>query len=111
MASERDGISLDVMVPSMENMFGFKPLLNAEVNFFNYKGTNSIVLVAIVDHDYCFRYIGANWRNSDGGIFRKCPLCQELENSKLPHGRFLVGEDAFPLKTYLLKLYSHRSDI
>jgi hypothetical protein len=31
----------------------------------NYKGTISIVLVAIVDHDYCFQYIniGANWRN------------------------------------------------
>jgi hypothetical protein len=33
MASERDGIFLDFMVSSMENMFLFKPLLNAEVNF------------------------------------------------------------------------------
>jgi hypothetical protein len=27
----------------------------------------------------------------------------------LPHGGFLVGDDAFPLKTYLLNSYSHRS--
>jgi hypothetical protein len=44
--------------------------------FWNYKETNSIDLMAIVYHDYCFRYINirANERNSDGGIFRKCPL-------------------------------------
>jgi hypothetical protein len=79
--------------------------------FWNYKGTNSIVLMVILDHDYCFRYINteANGRNSDGRIFRKCPLYQELENNMLPHGGFLVGDDAFPLKTYLLKPYSHRT--
>jgi hypothetical protein len=66
---------------------------------------------ALVYHDYCFQYIntGANGRNSDGGIFRKCLLYQELENNMLPHGGFLVGDDAFPLKTYLLKPYSHRT--
>ena len=79
--------------------------------FWNYKGTNSIVLMATVDHDYCFRYVnvGGNGRNSDGGIFRKCPLYEKLENSVLPDGGFLVGDDAFPLKTYLLKPYLHRS--
>jgi len=68
--------------------------------------------MAIVDHDYCFRYInvGANGRNSDGGIFRNCSIYQKLENNNiLPNGGFLIGDDAFPLKTYLLKPYSHRS--
>lgn len=67
--------------------------------------------MAIVDHDYCFRYInvGANGRNSDGGIFRNCSIYQKLENNNiLPDGGFFVGDDAFPLKTYLLKPYSHR---
>jgi hypothetical protein len=33
-------------------------------------------LMAIFDDDYCFHFINiaANGRNSDGGIFRKCPL-------------------------------------
>jgi hypothetical protein len=67
--------------------------------------------MAIVDHDYCFRYMnaGANGRNSDGGVFRQCPIYQELENNMLPDGGFLVGDDAFPLKPFLLKPHSHRS--
>jgi hypothetical protein len=43
-----------------------------------------------------------------GGIFRKCPLYQELENNRLPHCGVLV-DDAFPLKTFLLKTFSHKS--
>lgn len=64
--------------------------------------------MAVVDHDYCFRYvnIGANGRNSDGGIFKNSKLRSDLENNLLPKGGFLVGDDAFPLKSYLLKPYS-----
>lgn len=42
-------------------------------DYFNYKGSNSIVLMAVVDDDYCFIYanIGANGRCSDGGVFQK----------------------------------------
>ena len=81
---------------------------NCGSEFFNYKGSNSVVLMAIVDHDYCFRYvnIGANGRNSDGGIFRNSALRKDLENNLLPKGGFVVGDDAFALKTYLLKPYS-----
>lgn len=64
--------------------------------------------MAVVDHDYCFRYVnnGANGRNSDGGIFKNSKLRSDLENNLLPKGGFLVGDDAFPLKSYLLKPYS-----
>lgn len=66
--------------------------------------------MAVVDDNYCFRYIdvGANGRNSDGGIFRNCAMYQKLEDDLLPEGGFLVGDDAFPLKKYLLKPYSHK---
>lgn len=83
---------------------------NCGSEFWNYKGTNSIVLLAIVDHDYCFRYIsvGAGGRNSDGGIFRDSQIYEKLENGLLPSDGFIVGDDAFPLKPYLLKPYSHK---
>lgn len=83
---------------------------NCGSEFWNYKGSNSIVFLAIVDHDYCFRYIsvGAKGRNSDGGIFRDSLMYEKLENGLMPNGGFLVGDDTFPLKTYLLKPYSHK---
>ncbi|XP_057661629.1 putative nuclease HARBI1 [Diorhabda carinulata] len=73
--------------------------------YYNYKETNSIVLMADVDDKYCFSYIdvGCNGRVSDGGVFRDCSLYQELENGVLPEGHVLVGDNAFPLKEYLLK--------
>lgn len=43
--------------------------------FFNYKGTYGIVLFAMVDADYCFRYIdvGHDARANDSTVF-KTPL-------------------------------------
>lgn len=81
---------------------------NCGSEYYNYKGTNSLVLLAIVDHDYCFKYvdIGSYGRNSDGGVFQASSLYPVLENGTLlPEGGILVGDDAFPLKTYLLKRY------
>jgi len=82
---------------------------SAGSEYYNYKGTNSIVLLGIVDHNYCFSYIdvGSYGRNADGGVFQQCDLYPLLENeSLLPKGGVLVGYDAFPLKTYLMKPYS-----
>lgn len=64
--------------------------------------------MALVDHDYCFKYIdvGANGSVSDGGVFRKCSLFEALENNLLPHRGVIVADDAFPLKTYLMKPFS-----
>lgn len=68
-------------------------------DYHNYKGSNSVVLMAVVDHDYCFRYlnVGANDRNSDGRIFNQSALHHHLKNNMLPKGGILVGDDAFAL--------------
>nr|CAI5821993.1 unnamed protein product [Callosobruchus analis] len=60
--------------------------------------------MAVVDDDYCFIYtnIGANGRCSDGGVFQNCSIFRDLENNMLPNNGFFVGDDAFPLKPYLL---------
>ncbi|CAF4773929.1 unnamed protein product [Pieris macdunnoughi] len=50
---------------------------------FNYKKDNSIVLMALVDHDYCFTYInvGANGSASDGGILKNCSIYSLIEGT------------------------------
>lgn len=78
-------------------------------DYYNYKGTHSILLLALVDDDYCFSYVnvGTNGRASDGGVFQKSNLAQALENNNLnlPNQSVIVADAAFPLKPYLMKPY------
>lgn len=89
--------------------------------YFNYKNSHSIVLLAMCDANYIFTFvdIGAYGRRSDGGIFKDSLLGQKLEGNKMnipdstpiSDGRAMllpyciVGDEAFPLKTYLLRPY------
>lgn len=65
--------------------------------------------------------IGAQGRISDGGVFNNCTLGKKLAKKKLnlpasrkpPGGNkelpyVIVGDEAFPLKEYLLRPYSRR---
>ena len=91
--------------------------------FYNYKGFHSVVLMAVVDANYRFIYVdvGQEGRVSDGGVFRNTPLRRGLERNCLsipppepitedgsPLPYFLVGDEAFPLKTWLMKPYPRR---
>ena len=86
--------------------------------FYNYKGTFSVVLLALVDARYRFTAIdvGSYGKNSDGGIFSESVLGKSLEDGSLgvppytslpgmteemPH--VIVGDEAFPLKSYLMR--------
>lgn len=86
---------------------------NTGSNYYNYKGSFSIVLLALVDHDYNFQCIdiGNYGSNSDGGIFEKSMLKKGLEENmlKLPDDAVMLGDEAFPLKTYLMKPYARRN--
>lgn len=88
--------------------------------YFNYKKTFSIVLLALVDAQYKFLAvdIGAYGKNSDGGILSNSNLGKALERNKLniPNDQYLpdaneklplviIGDEAFPLKKYLLRPY------
>lgn len=92
--------------------------------FYNYKGTHSIVLMAIADAEYKFLYIdvGCNGRVSDGGVFGKCTFQHALDNESLglppPQpllGRVLnvpylfVADDAFRMQKHILKPYPGKS--
>ena len=98
--------------------------------YFNYKGTQSIVLMAMVDANYRFVYvdIGCNGHVSDdGGVLRdstlgramfgddttnvtmNVPLPVPLPGRVHPVPFFAVGDDAFPLRNNLMKPYPLRN--
>lgn len=86
---------------------------NSGSNYYNYKGTFSVVLLALVDHDYNFTCIdiGIYGSNSDGGIFAKSLLKKALENKELdmPINSVILGDEAFPLQKYLMKTFGRRN--
>ncbi|KAJ8929905.1 hypothetical protein NQ314_017370 [Rhamnusium bicolor] len=80
------------------------------MGYFNYKGTYSTVLLALVDANYRFIYIdvGTNGRMNDASIFSKSLFNKKLITNafNLPINLVFVADDAFPLRTNLLKPYS-----
>lgn len=90
--------------------------------YFNYKHFFSVVLLALVDANYRFIYIdvGASGRAGDAGVFAASSLRKALDDNtlNLPEPGVIssqqidfhiVGDDAFPLSTKLLKPYLHRN--
>ena len=76
--------------------------------YYNYKAFNSIVLMGGADYKYCFSYFEVGKKRFRiRWVFQNCSLLELLENGLLPTGSFLVGDDAFPLKPYLMKAYKN----
>ena len=86
--------------------------------YYNYKHFHSLVLMAMCDAQYRFIYvdIGHYGKDNDAGIFSQSTLYSMLDNDELPlpepsllHGKpvphFIVGDEIFPLKTWLMKPY------
>ena len=90
--------------------------------YHNYKGTFSLNLMALVDHEYRFTYvdIGDYGSNSDSSVFRFSEFGQAFMNHELgfpppkplpnwnpnqlmPH--CIVGDEAFPLQCDLMRPY------
>ncbi len=89
--------------------------------FYNYKGFYSIILLALVDGDYKFLWVdvGQNGSSSDAQIFNQCELKEVIEDGMIgfppedplpkddrPMPYFILGDDAFALKTWLMKPFS-----
>lgn len=85
--------------------------------YFNYKGTYSLILFACVDANYCFRYfdVGTNGRANDAAVFAKSSLNAALEDIRnklnFPKDGVFVADDAFPLRTYILKPFGRSTHL
>ncbi|CAH1993087.1 unnamed protein product [Acanthoscelides obtectus] len=92
--------------------------------YHNYEGTHSVVLMALADAEYKFQYInvGCFGRISDGGVFNACSLSNKLADNSLgiptprplpgrtkPVPFVIVADDAFAMKSYIMKPYAFRN--
>ena len=91
--------------------------------YHNCKGFFSIILLGLVDAEHKFIWVdvGANGSISDSAVFNNSELKEALESDTLglPHAEelpgddepipsFMIGDDAFALKTWMMKPYSAR---
>lgn len=89
--------------------------------YYNYKNSFSIVLLALVDHDYCFMFaeIGSQGRISDGGVLNQSILWEKIctnsinlpPPSSLPDSDIdvpyvFLGDGAFALSSHLMKPFT-----
>lgn len=97
---------------------------NSGSMYWNYKCYYSIVLQAVADAHCRFLYIdiGSYGKQSDGGIFAGSSLKERLEdktfcipedqpipNTDITVPYVLLGDEAYPLKVYLMRPYSGRN--
>ena len=94
-------------------------------DFYNYKGSHSIVLLAVCDAHYRFLLvdIGDKGRHSDGGVLANSEFGKALLDRTLPfptnralpgtvHPQLpftIVADEAFPLKPNLMRPYPGRN--
>ncbi|KAH7959050.1 hypothetical protein HPB49_007702 [Dermacentor silvarum] len=91
--------------------------------YFNYKGTYSIVLLAVADSNYKFVVVdvGAYGKQSDGGVLEQSifgrlldegklqlPRDLPLPNTTLPAPCVFIGDEAFQLRTDFMRPYPGR---
>ncbi|XP_068242362.1 putative nuclease HARBI1 [Palaemon carinicauda] len=94
--------------------------------YYNYKGFHSIVLMAEADATYKFLYVDVEAEGgvSDGGTWSNCslhdvveenragvPQTEPLPNDDQPVPYHVVGDDAFALRTWMMKPFSSRSHV
>ena len=95
--------------------------------YHNYKGFFSIVLMAICDANYCFTLfdLGQYSSNNDSGILANSKMGDLFETNSLNVPRqhnnlddssinlpyFLLGEEIFPLKKWLMRPYPEKTQV
>ena len=96
-----------------------KPPLN-HTDYYNRKGWYSILVQAVVDHNYLFRDICVGWPGSvhDARVYANSKLYQNAIQGKILNGNkreianvdvpvYLIGDSAYPLSTFLMKPFDY----
>lgn len=94
------------------------PALN-HTDYYNRKGWYSVVLQAVVDSSYLFRDVCVGWPGSvhDARVFANSGIFTKLTSEKILDcnyvriqdkniSLFLIGDSAYPLKTFLMKPFA-----
>ena len=96
---------------------------NTGALYYNYKGFFSVVMLALVDGQYRFRWVDADTAGSlsDAQILNAYQLKRKTDDGRIGFpdpvhitqgGRdvpyFILADDAFALKTWLIKTYGRR---
>ena len=92
--------------------------------YYNYKGYHSLILMALVDADYKFLWaeVGSNGSAGDAQVFNNSELKEAIEkkvlglpeaeplpNDDKPMPFYIAADDAFALKTWLMKPFSKKN--
>ena len=78
--------------------------------YYNHKGFNSLVLMAICDENYCFSFVDVSGfgHDNDTSIFGDSEISMEIPCAEIVNGftlpYVLVSDEFFPLKHWLMKL-------
>ncbi|XP_077521601.1 uncharacterized protein LOC144132813 [Amblyomma americanum] len=103
--------------------FPVSPPKESAPDYYNYKGWHSIVLLALVDHRYRFRYVnvGSPGRCHDAYIYQRSQLAEFIEGPtfQAPAVVFsgtavpplILCDQAFPLTTHLIKPYRNSAHL
>ncbi|XP_037574556.1 uncharacterized protein LOC119456810 [Dermacentor silvarum] len=96
--------------------FPISPPKEHATDYHSYKGWHSIILLALVDHKYRFRYdnVGAPGRCHDAHVFRLSKLSKMIDSSlfETPHATIgssisappiILCDQAFPLAQNMMK--------
>ncbi|XP_072141350.1 uncharacterized protein [Dermacentor andersoni] len=103
--------------------FPVSPPEEHATDYYNYKGWHSIILLALVDHKYRFRYInvGAPGRSHDSHVYRMSSLSQMVASPLFKAPAAAIGgvavpplilcDQAFPLTPNLIKPFGHNGPL
>ena len=106
-----DGSHIPVRAPAMNH-----------TDYYNRKGWYSIIVRAVVDHNYLFRNVYCGWPGSvhDARVLANSLLYSKANAGEILQGNsvtimgrqiptFLVGDSAYPLSTWLMKPFPYNT--